>query len=388
MKYLVAAPPASSPEADPIGLEVVTCNAGFERLRPDWNEVVGELEYPSPFQSWEWNAIWWKHFGQRHRLRVIVFRQRGKVIGVAQFYERHSGLGPIGFSALVPIGWEGYVRKQGLTEQWELLFPTATRTRLLEALGRWLRYQRWHAVILPSLASADPSRSLGIPASMAEDVAAIGRPGTTHYRELPATWDAFVSSLNKSMRDNVKYYPRLLIRSGHPFSFEVARSPEDVRAALPVFLELHRARSRAKARVRKLDRFRFRDRRGFLLEVIPALAAHGEAKVGILRIHGRPVAAQIWFERAGTMFMFYTGYVPEWARYSVGMVTTLEALKDGIARGLRRVDFLRGSGHSKARWGTLERSGAHLLLARNPALVRRLLRIPQVRQAIKYQRIV
>ena len=33
-------------------------------------------------------------------------------------------------------------------------------------------------------------------------------------RHLPGSWAQFVKGLNKSMRDNVKYYPRLLAREG------------------------------------------------------------------------------------------------------------------------------------------------------------------------------
>ena len=51
------------------------------------------------------------------------------------------------------------------------------------------------------------------------------------------------------------------------------------------------------------------------------------------------------------------------------MIATREALRDGIRRGLRRVDFLRGVYHAKERWGTITRSHAHVLLAHQPRLV-------------------
>src|ERR1700694_5670006 len=82
----------------------VTSAESFDELRVEWNALVDKMECPSPFQSWEWNRTWWKHFGGHDKLRILVFRRGQQAVGIAPLYARSHGLRRIGPSSLVPIG--------------------------------------------------------------------------------------------------------------------------------------------------------------------------------------------------------------------------------------------------------------------------------------------
>jgi CelD/BcsL family acetyltransferase involved in cellulose biosynthesis len=362
-----------------VGMSVgeITTEDGFDLLRDEWNQLVDRLEVPSPFQSWEWCRTWWRHFGADHRLRIVVVRDADGVIGIAPLYQRRYGprRGP---SILAPLGWEDHRRKQGITEQNELLFPAPDRLRLLTALSGWLQERRWSLALLPGNQMPPPLEGW-----LAEKLVLLGRPMWSYYRGLPETWAEVVANLGKSMRDNVKYYPKLLERSGHTTTLRVCATPAEVSAAIPVFFELHRARAISGAAVAHEDRFRFHDRRSFLTDVGPMLAATGRLKVGLLEVDDSVVAAQAWLETGSTMFMYYSGYDPAWSRYSVQLVATIEALKDGISRGLTSVELLRGGGHAKERWETSKRLRVNVTLARRPALARLILSVPRIRRGLR-----
>lgn len=360
-----------------LSISEITTDDGFDLLQEGWNQLVRRLDVPSPFQSWEWCRTWWTHFGTRHSLRILVFRDAGEVIGIAPLHQRRYG--PLrGLSVLVPLGWEDHRRKQGMTEQNELLFPAAHRLPLLAALSRWLQERPWSLTLLPG-------NQLPLPFDgwLAEKLVLLGKPTRSYYRSLPATWADVVAGLGKSMRDNVKYYPRLLERSGHRATLRVCATPTEVSAAIPVFFELHRARAHSGAAVAHEDRFRFHDRRAFLTGVGPVLAATGKLKVGLLEVDDSVVAAQIWLETGGTMFIYYSGYDPSWSRFSVQLVATIECLKDGISRGFSSVEFLRGGGHAKERWETSNRLRVNATLARRPTLARLLLRVPRIQRSLR-----
>jgi CelD/BcsL family acetyltransferase involved in cellulose biosynthesis len=336
---------------------VVDSETGFDALREEWNGLVARLELPSPFQSWEWQRAWWRHLANRHldRLRIVLFRHRGELVGIAPLKKRTV----FGLTELSPLGW-----RDRITEHEVLLFPAAYRASLLEELWSWLSAQCWTSFGVSQLSGSDR-----LPRSA---IASVVNSKTIvfEYLALPRSWEALYRSLTRSMRSNIRYYPKLMEREGHPYSFEIARSPGEVAAALPTLWALHTARASALTRNRHDDYLKQPSRRAFMLDAIPRLAARGEAAIGLLRVHGDIVAAQLWLEQDRAIFVYYSGYQPRWARYSVAMITTLEILKDAISRGGERVEFLRGANDFKSRWGTETRIETEFVLARRRRLVR------------------
>jgi len=347
-----------APSTARLDVSVVTTEAGFDAVREEWNRLVDGVEDATPFQTWEWNHALWRHFPapQGHKLKLALFRDGERLAAILPFVERRrSAL----FQELSPIGW-----RDRLTEQLDLIVASPDRGGVLAAAQEWLFDQRWTWAGLPQLREGDRI-SPESAAHVAEEVRIV-----FEHHVLPDSWEALDRGLNKSMRDNVRYYPRLMVREGHSFELETASTPEAVSAALPVLYELHAARAAALTSIRHLDYLKRPKRRAFLGEVLPQLAARGEARIGLLRVRGEAVAAQMWLEKSGAMLLYYSGFLPEWSKYSVAMVCTSEIFKDAMARGLRRVEFLRGANHWKSRWGTEERVEREVVLARRPALVR------------------
>jgi CelD/BcsL family acetyltransferase involved in cellulose biosynthesis len=336
--------------------ETVTTEAGFDQLHEEWNHLVARLAPPSPFQTWEWQRAWWRHFADtRHeRLSLVCFRREGILIGVAPFKRRTR----LGLVELSPLGW-----RDRITEYLVFLFPAGDRAVLMEALWGWLSSQQWGSVCLPQLGEGDYL------AKPAKDLVVSSQPIVFESLVLPASWHALDRGLKKSMRSNVRYYPKLLAREGHPYGFEIARSPDQVAAALPILWTLHTARAAARTRIRHRDYLKQPRRRAFLLEAMPLLAARGEAAVGLVRIDGEVVGAQLWLERDGVIWLYYSGFLPVWAKYSVAMITTMEIFKDAILRGVERIEFLRGANHFKSRWGTVARVETEYVLARLRRLI-------------------
>lgn len=338
-------------------VEVVDSEDGFDSLRDEWNALVSRLELPSPFQSWEWQRGWWRHFADTKldNLRLLLFRRAGVLVGIAPMQDRKR----FGVRQLTTLGWRDRITEQGV-----LLFPRADRAALLDELWNWLSAQPWTWVGLPQLNVSD-----ALPAAAASHMVSSDEI-VFEYLALPPTWESLEGGLSRSMRGNLRYYPSLVAREGHDSSFESVTSPQRLAAALPVLFDLHTARAAVRTAIRHRDYLKPPRRRAFLLEVAPRLAALGEAGIGLLRIHGEVVAAQLWLERDRALFLYYSGFNPSWARYSVGMLNTAQILRHAMARGVERVEFLRGANSYKSRWGTQARIEADVVLARRRRLVR------------------
>ncbi len=67
-------------------MAAVTGAAGLADLETEWRHLASACPTATVFQTWEWNAAWWRHFGRLpgRRLRVLTFRGAdGGLVGLA-----------------------------------------------------------------------------------------------------------------------------------------------------------------------------------------------------------------------------------------------------------------------------------------------------------------
>jgi CelD/BcsL family acetyltransferase involved in cellulose biosynthesis len=62
----------------------------------------------------------------------------------------------------------------------------------------------------------------------------------------------------------------------------------------------------------------------------------------MLRINGRPAAAVLCFDAGSYLYMYNSGYDPEFSGLSVGLVSKALCLRWAIENGKTGIDFLRG----------------------------------------------
>jgi CelD/BcsL family acetyltransferase involved in cellulose biosynthesis len=89
----------------------------------------------------------------------------------------------------------------------------------------------------------------------------------------------------------------------------------------------------------------------FVPELCRMAAHQGWLRLGIVRVHGVPVAAQIWLLRQGRAQIFKLAYDEEFKRYSAGSVLSAEMMRRAIdVDGVFDVDYLTGDDAYKADW--------------------------------------
>jgi len=102
------------------------------------------------------------------------------------------------------------------------------------------------------------------------------------------------------------------------------------------------------------NRFAGAGLRQFLHEACGELAARDIVRLFQLTIGGRVVASRIGFEIGDSLYLYYSGFDPDWSKYSVMTTTVAEAIKYAIARGLKTVNLSPGNDVSKTRWSPRE----------------------------------
>ena len=82
--------------------------------------------------------------------------------------------------------------------------------------------------------------------------------------------------------------------------------------------------------------------RRFQRAVLARLAAVDVARIVTLRLDGRAIAFHYYFALEGRMYVHRLAFDPALARFSPGIVNTLDTIEAAADEGLRRVEFLGG----------------------------------------------
>ncbi len=340
--------------ATQFALERVDSAAGLAALRDEWTRLFDVAGEGLPFQTHEWTSAWWAHFRRdgrllRDALRVYVLRdESGQARGIAPLLlSERPARGPLRLRTLQFLGADA-----NLTELRRPLVTPADESDVVQALLARLdgREDDWDWALVGGLGASAP---------LAQELVARGR-GRWAYEtpayllDLPPTWDELRARLKRNIRESLRKCYNSLARDGHGFELRVATSAGEIDESLSAFFDLHARRAAAPDAPAHSDYFASPAARAFLRDVCARLAARGATRVFVLRVGGAAVAARVGFVFGSSLYLYYSGYDPAWAEYSVMTTTLAETLRWAMASGLTCANLSTGRDVSKTRWGPRE----------------------------------
>ncbi|MDQ0844752.1 GNAT family N-acetyltransferase [Streptomyces sp. V1I6] len=334
----------------------------FAALEPEWNRLHDNCPTATPFQSHAWLHSWWRSYGTSGRLRVVLVRRDGRLIGAAPLTLTH---GPM--PLLVPMGGR-------ISDHCDVLVDGGDVRTAVGALERGLHRAARHAVIdlrevRPGAAAERLYESWkGARARLTDSVC----------MELPA---APVEELAKRMTTARAQRVRAKLRKIDALKIQAHTVPEaEVAEAVARLLRLHELQWRGRGVNPEHLRPRFA---AHLVRSTRVMARRGEAVLTEFRMEGEVVAAALTL-RSGTLAGGYLyGADPALRDRKADVATMLlrhdaqQAADDG--RGV--LSLLRGAEPYKNHWRPETVTNQRLLLA--PASLEPLLRLHETRARLR-----
>jgi CelD/BcsL family acetyltransferase involved in cellulose biosynthesis len=380
--------PASGLVARPVDLADIP--------RPTWDRLLAHTASPSPFARWTFHRAWWDAYAASAHEQYLVCMPAGADAGdpdavraIVPLMHRHAVEPDDRLTrtvlrrrsreldqASVPAGAKAVYFGASYHADYATLpcapadlaaTAAATVNALAGAPDRRHGNQPWDAVDLRRLRRADPA--LAALEHAFEAAAADQGWQVLHELEdvcpvvtMPGPdWDEYLATLDKTARHEIRRKLRRAEALG-PMSIEI--SPPTVEA-MDLFIDLHRARFG--------ERGLFPDNEGGarsrtfihrLAELERAEPDGGLLHVGLVRCGDRLVYAVLAFDDGATCYLYNAGMDPDAAAASPGVTGTAEYLRNRLAAGRRRFDFLRGDEPYKYEWAAVDEPVERLLITR------------------------
>lgn len=340
----------------------------FFKMETEWNGLLGKSAADSFFLSWEWMTQWWRSFGNRKEPLILVAHDSQGLCGIAplliekKYYFKHFPVMRIGFlgSDMVHSDYLDFIAKPGREKavaesvldylcnarfDWDLLELTGTleQSLALNSIVRHARTKEKHSLIM--------------------------RAEICPYLTLPSSADGYLSALSTNNRYNIRRRTQNLFK--HFGDTQVLlrehtaqEDPELMNQLMGDLFRLHRIRW---GNLNKKTIFGLPEVERFHRQLLPTIMKKGSIAIYSLSLGGQ-LAGVIYGYVYGRKYYFYqSGFDPQFASYSPGLVLMSFSIERVIQRGLCEYDFLRGEEAYKSKFTKNSRQTSRVEIWNNKA---------------------
>jgi CelD/BcsL family acetyltransferase involved in cellulose biosynthesis len=299
----------------------------FDSLESSWEDLKQRLKWDIPFMLPGWLRVWWQAFGAASELYLRSVREGKKVIGIAPLR--------------IKDGKACFIGNADVCDYMDFVVVPGKEKAFFTALLDHLQHEGIRELYLESLRpdSTVLTSLVGLAKSKGCEVACTQQDVSLDL-DLPSTWEKYLNTLTPKQRRETGRRFRRLEEMGDTTFRTIEHAEPD---ALNVFFKLLRQSRPDKAA------FMTAQMESFFRALADAMAEAGMLRLGILEVSALPVAAVLCFDYNETVYLYNSGYDPQHGFLSVGLLSKVLSIKDSIARGKKRYDFLKGAEEYKYR---------------------------------------
>jgi CelD/BcsL family acetyltransferase involved in cellulose biosynthesis len=293
----------------------------LDNLKSYQQDTSLNLQWSSVFVLPAWMRTWWQVFGSSMTMMILTLRSDEVITGIAPLMRK-------GKTAC-------FLGDTDVCDYMDFIIAPGMETEFFSGLLDYLRnngisnmdlaHVRDDSTVLKSLHSVAERKGCKVVVT-AEEVSL--------ETELPANWEDYLASLTGKQRHEVKRKLRRLNDAGEiDYRFERMSVNDTMNLFLDMFTE---------SRQDKAD-FLTEQKEEYFRLLAANMSENELLKFGVLRLDNKAVACIMCFDYNDRVYLYNSGYKPEYNYLSVGLVSKVLSIKESIMTGRKHYDFLKGS---------------------------------------------
>ena len=314
-------------------------------LEQEWWDLLDRCPSNLLFFTPLWHKPWLDGIVDGEGFCPLTVRNNGRLVGIAPI--RRLG-------DKVVFGADPEV-----TDYLDFIAAAGYEKQVISTVLDTIADQPWKTLDLLGIPDGSPTLDI-LPALARErgyhvDVSKLD---VSPQRDMPATYEEYVQSLDKKDRHELRRKARRLEQT-EGVRYQVLSEAQDVAANLDDFFHLMRMSRDS----RKAD-FLTPERETFFREMARNTAEKGYIRLFFMYVHGKPVSAVMSFVYGDRFYLYNSGFDPAYSHLSVGLLLKAYCIQYAIQHSLRCFDFLRGHEPYKYDLGGVDRFVNHCAIRR------------------------
>ncbi|MBI4299620.1 MAG: GNAT family N-acetyltransferase [Chloroflexi bacterium] len=292
-------------------------------IEAEWREFLPATSANRVFAMPAWDRVWLDCLSHGAEPHLLSVRREGKLVGLAPLMQRGGEITFLGSA--------------DVCDYLDFIVATGHEQEVFEAILEHLEGLPWRNMHLESVPGDSPTIAQLLPLARKRGYLADCMDEDVCPRiDLPGDWEAYLTSLTKKDRHELRRKLRRLQADGEVRYYAVDNS-DDLGPDLDDFLRLYRL-----GRTEKVG-FLTPEREAFFRRMASAMAELDCLRLRFLEVDGKRVSSVICFDHAGTISLYNSGFDPAYQSLSVGLLLKAMCVREAIASGKKVFDFLRGS---------------------------------------------
>jgi CelD/BcsL family acetyltransferase involved in cellulose biosynthesis len=326
-------------------IETIRSAEAWTALSTEWNALLEVSHNNVPFLTYEFQRAWWQHLGggewKEAELHILAGRnEEGKLVGLAPLFRTQQG----GRRVLHFIGSHEIADFLDLIARPPDL--AAFAAAVVAALAADTECDE--AQLYNLLDSSATQAALQTAAASAGLQFAVETLQPSPYIQLPASYEAYLASLDSKQSHELRRKQRKAARSAVAISIETVSAAGELDAALADFFRLMTQEA-------DKDNFLTPPMRAQMDAVARAAFAGGWLQLFFLKAGDERIAGYMNFDYGNRIWGYNAGFDNSFASLSPGWLVMGEMIQWCIAQGREAFDFMRGGEEYKYRFGGVDR---------------------------------
>ena len=306
----------------------------IDNLKYHWQTITDSINHAPLFVLPNWLKVWWSVFGINCNMLLHIVKQDGNTIGISPLKIKQETASFIGNATV--CDYLDFIIIPGKEREFFLMLLDELKANGIHSLN--LEALRPDSTVVQHLIPLARDRHYDVSCQDCD---------VSVYLQLPKTWNRYLSYLSSKQRHELKRKLRRLDELGK-VKFSSTNSYQKTTDSLTSFIKMFRAS--------RWDKALFMDDRmqTFFQKLVESMAGDGLLKFGFLELNLHPVAVVMYFDYNDSIYLYNSGYDPDYRLESVGLLSKVLCIKESIRRNKMIFDFLRGSEIYKYRLGGTE----------------------------------
>ena len=295
----------------------------LDNLKSYLADTRQNLRWSSVFVLPAWMQTWWRVFGTPMAMMILSLRRDGNINGVAPLMRKTETAYFLGGTDV--CDYMDFITAPGMETEFFSDLMDYLRNSGISKMD--LAHVRDDSTVLKYLQPVAESKGYKVTVNSEE---------VSLEADLPADWEEYLALLNGKQRHEVRRKLRRLYESGQ-VDYRFSDSRELVSGYMDIFLSMFR-----ESRQDKAD-FLTEQKEEYFRLLADNMSEEGLLKFGVLRLDNKPVACIMCFDYNDCVYLYNSGYDPEYNYLSVGLLSKVMSIRESILTGRKRYDFLKGS---------------------------------------------